>query len=76
MSTGPISTGDEFITIQLNNLECGFYFCVDAPTNGTVWDLITSGCVEIDTSGGQNIGGIPYCYDNNVSPSSSTTLPP
>jgi hypothetical protein len=74
MSTGPISTGGDFITLVLNNLPCGFYFCVDAPLGGTAWDLITTGCVEINTSGGQNIEpNNPYCYDINGSTSNTTT---
>ena len=65
-STGMISTGNDFITLVLNDLPCGFYFCVDAPLGGTVWDLITTGCVEIDTNGVQNIEpDNPYCYDTN-----------
>ena len=74
MSTGPISTGGDFITLVLNNLPCGFYFCVDAPLGGTAWDLITTGCVEINTNGGQNIEpDNPYCYDINGSTSNITT---
>jgi hypothetical protein len=82
MSTGPISTGSEFITIILNNLPCGFYVCVDAPDSGTAWELIITGCLEIDTSGGQNIGGLAYCYQGYYStatttiPPTSTTIPP
>jgi hypothetical protein len=73
-STGFISTGDEFVTIDLFNLPCGFYMCVDAPASGTLWELDVSGipygtgvgmyCPVFQVSGGQNIYDIPYCFSS------------
>jgi hypothetical protein len=65
--TGAVATGNDFMTINVTNLPCGFYFCVDAPVQSTVWDLITTGCVEINTTGGQNVNGIPSCFDGRRS---------
>jgi hypothetical protein len=64
-TTGLISTGSEFIQITLSNLPCGFYICVDAPYVSTVWDLISTGCLELHIiGGGQNINGAQYCYQS------------
>jgi hypothetical protein len=59
LDTGWIATNGTPFTATLTGLPCDTIICINAPTGGTLWDLVATGCVNVTESGGQ---GVEFCW--------------